>query len=218
MLYNCRSGDYFMNNQELLRRIENKATREQGGPFVLLEPSGPWMINKDGLLVEINFPHIPVRSEVKKMLDRVDSNLKCKYPDYQLVVARGWSDDSCIEIPQVEDELLKIISESHLTGGTVDVFIGDTQTRQMLDFGTGMYQLDPRDRSISNETRRNRYILNSEMTKQDFAPSEMWWHFSYGDRVHAVSHQWGGAIYGPKSEAEMSVEVGILKSNLVIRP
>ena len=206
-----------MNNQELLRRIENKATREKGGPFVLLEPSGPWMINKDGLLVEINFPHIPVRSEVKKMLDRVDSNLKCKYPNYQLVVARGWSDDFFIEIPESEDRLIEIFSNSHSTGGAVDVFIGDTQTRQMLDFGTEMYQLDPSNRSISDETRRNRYILNSEMTKQDFAPSEMWWHFSWGTQDWSVDQQWGMAICGPKSEAEVLAEVGILKSDLVIR-
>lgn len=194
-----------MNNQELLRRIENKATREQGGPFVLLEPSGPWMINKDGLLVEINFPHIPVRSEVKKMLDRVDSNLKCKYPDYQLVVARGWSEDSCIEIPQVEDELLKILSESHLTGGAVDVFIG----RKILGSGNV---------PIIDEIPDSERILNREMANQGFAPlNGVPGHFSYGDKVHAVYYQWGGAIYGSKSRAEMSAEVGILKSDLVIR-
>lgn len=195
-----------MNNQELLRQIENKATREKGDPFVLLEPAGPWMINRCGLLVETKFPQIPVRSEVKKMLDRVDKIFKQINPNYQLVVARGWGEDSCIEVPQVEDELLKILSESHLTGGAVDVFIG----RKILGSGNV---------PIIDEIPDGERILNREMANQGFAPlNGVPGHFSYGDKVHAVYYQWGGAIYGSKSRAEMSAEVGILNSNLVIRP
>jgi D-alanyl-D-alanine dipeptidase len=91
----------------------------------------------------------------------------------------------------------------HPSGAAIDLWITD-ENDQPLDFGTDMHDLSEKssvfNREITEAGYQNRLILRACMMKAGFAPyNGEWWHFSYGDREHALWIGEGEAFYSPCS-------------------
>lgn len=72
---------------------------------------------------------------------------------------------------------------THTRGCSVDLTIVDMNTHQELDMGSIFDYMDPRSwpdsPEVTEEQRKNRYILRDAMIASGFAPFEYeWWHFA----------------------------------------
>lgn len=97
----------------------------------------------------------------------------------------------------------KLSPSPHLTGGSVDVTLCDTNGR-FLDMGTEFDEASQlswtaafEDLSIETEARNNRRILYHAMIAAGFTnlPSE-WWHFDYGNQLWSYRKNQPHALYG----------------------
>lgn len=88
----------------------------------------------------------------------------------------------------------------HQTGGAVDLTICDSNGNP-LDMGTAYLEFNEStstsSRLLTDEQKRNRYLLLSSMQDEGFVnfPLE-WWHYSYGDKMWASYQRKPHAIYG----------------------
>lgn len=77
----------------------------------------------------------------------------------------------------------------HLTGGAVDVSLTDEQGNELnLSKPFKKFYTEPKLKSdkITKYAQNLRFMLNSAMLTQGFAPNEKeYWHFSYGDQAWA---------------------------------
>lgn len=90
----------------------------------------------------------------------------------------------------------------HPTGGAVDLTI--TLNGEEIDMGGKIEDFDDietmitNSNKISNEAKKNRFILHDLMVKENFAPFYgEWWHFSYGDKEWACFYNEEKSIYSP---------------------
>jgi D-alanyl-D-alanine dipeptidase len=89
----------------------------------------------------------------------------------------------------------------HPTGGAVDITIIDIRKKNVIDFGSKIYDYSTKDfyvlsPNVSKKARKNRMLLRKIMLVVGFAPFDgEWWHFSYGDREWAFYYKKKCAIY-----------------------
>lgn len=90
----------------------------------------------------------------------------------------------------------------HVCAAAVDVDVIDTETGELLDFGSEMN--DDTDQSflyypnLTDEQKNNRQILLRAMLDAGFASCmPEWWHFSYGDQVWAWFYGHESSLYSP---------------------
>lgn len=141
------------------------------------------------LSLHITYGYRTLQIQTERFLDRLTVVGKKYYPnptDLYEAVHRS------VAVPSVS---------GHPTGGAVDVFIVNKNTRRQLDFGSPIYNYSThRYYVFSNETtkaqRKNRMLLRKVMMGASFAPFDgEWWHFSYGDREWAFYYKKPYAIY-----------------------
>jgi len=185
-------------------------------PFVTLPTFGHGLIGKYVKkydIENIEKQNVIVRETVYRKLLNVDTVLKRRNADWQLVVVYGYrSRDIQQQLFNDEQEKIKIenpgLSENeitenvhrriavpsvagHPTGGAVDVTIYDFENKCFLDFGTEVRDFSTRDvyfksPFISKQQKDNRSLLRKIMCNEGFAPYDgEWWHFSYGDKEWA---------------------------------
>lgn len=181
------------------------------------------------------FPQVPVRKSIKEKLDRADKKLKTINPSLQLVVAYGFRS---LEVQQNYFELIRaqVIQDKnrdedldeivhrqiavpavagHPTGGAVDVFIQDSQTGSMLEFGTSLFDFDSKDvyvfsPFISETAKKNRALLREILLDEEFAPYDgEWWHFSFGDKEWAFYYKKPFALFEQKSEKYVAFNLNV---------
>jgi len=179
-----------------------------------------------------------VRTSVGLRLKRADVYLKQYCTRWSLYVTYGYRsleiqtqsfmrvlreqvDNSFIPDPVMLYELVhqKIAVPTiagHPTGGAVDIFIMNNETKKILDFGSEIYDytkpLYPTfTKGLSEKTNQNRMILRRIMIKAGFAPYDgEWWHFSYGDREWAYFYGKKNALYKQLSIPEVTKQIACL--------
>jgi len=201
----------------------NIPVKECNEPFVSLKQAGfPYKVFDD-VVPPSTARDIFVRGGVLLKLQAAQSILKT-FPDYedcQLEVTYGFRSPDIQHqkyIEQVErfysnDQDAQSIMElantyiacphtaGHPSGGAIDIWITDSSA-QPLEFGSDMHDLNEKSSIYNQDIRKsdydNRLALRACMMAAGFAPyNGEWWHFSYGDREHAI---WSGektAIYSP---------------------
>jgi len=104
----------------------------------------------------------------------------------------------------------------HPTGGAVDIFIMNTETKKPLDFGSEIYDYTTSayptfTKGISKKAKQNRILLRRVMMNVEFAPYDgEWWHFSYGDREWAYYYGKKNALYKQLSIPEVTKQITCL--------
>jgi zinc D-Ala-D-Ala dipeptidase len=240
----------FTEQDAIYREIENSIpkyrdllsveTKENGEAFVTLptrlsEGAAFGAIGRYDRLddMKATFPLVPVRSEVKAKLDRVDKMLKERDSSIQLVVAYGYRSmevqkkyfaeqkawhvqnrqgDEAEDIDEEVHRMSIAVPEvaGHPTGGAVDVMIVNKDTGEPLDFGTRIFTLGCKETYalspfISDDAKKNRALLREVMFAENFAPYDgEWWHFSFGEREWAFYYKVPFAVYGQIGEREVA--------------
>lgn len=92
---------------------------------------------------------------------------------------------------------------AHSTGGAIDVYLVDINTKEFIDMGP--HPKEPYDdklsptnsNEISEEAKKNRKLMTDVLREVGFVnyPTE-YWHWSYGDRYWAYISKKEKAIYG----------------------
>lgn len=164
-----------------------------------------------------------VRSSVAKMLQKAASSLP---GNWRLVVAAGHRPLGVQQAlydyvysklrskyPKLSDEEVATTtrlyvadpsrkSPPHCCGSAVDVDVFDTQTNQLVDFGSPI-NTDSKKSHIYNakgQALKNRLTLLRAMLSAGFSSLHSeWWHFSYGDQNWAAFYNRPRAVYGIKS-------------------
>ena len=210
------------NQQDPLVKIESSDK-------ILVEPN--WTLENDWegkryadyIAEHPNYDGVYLRSEVAKRLQHAAENLDDRY---KLVIRAGHrpievqrrilvecAEEYREEHPEVsEAEALEhardfvsdpnITLPPHVCAAAVDVDVIDTETGELLDFGSKMN--DDTDQSflyypdLTDEQKNNRQILLQAMLNAGFASCmPEWWHFSYGDQVWAWFYGKESSLYSP---------------------
>lgn len=147
------------------------------------------LLPKATLKVLYGYRHPKVQ---KRYFDEMRLNLKKRHqelPEEALVSLTH----NFIAVPEVA---------GHPTGGAVDLTI--TMPEGDLDMGSGIEEyaamelIQTNASGLSEEQRRNRFILHDLMLSEGFAPFYgEWWHFCYGDREWACFYSQGTSFYSP---------------------
>ncbi len=216
-----------VNEQQLLVQYRDLLSIQVGQSteeFVFLETDeSNSVFGKYDLLTDMQntFPLIPVRKQVREKLLMAANKLQKMNPKLSLQVTYGYRSPQIQQKyfqqraeklfgTQLLSELQKeVIHKSvavpevagHLTGGAVDTTIVNSKTKQTLDMGSILYDLDDPNvetfsLTISKQQKKNRMLLREVMMEVGFAPYDgEWWHFSYGDKEWAYYYEKNESIY-----------------------
>lgn len=210
------------NQQDSLVKLESSDK-------ILVEPN--WTLENDWegkryadfIAEHPNYNGVYLRSEVAKRLKSAAENLDARYKlvvraghrpiDVQKRILIECAKDYQEEHPEVsESEALEhardFVSDPdiklppHVCAAAVDVDVIDTETGELLDFGSKMN--DDTNQSflyypnLTDEQKNNRQILLRAMLGAGFASCmSEWWHFSYGDQAWAWFYGHELSLYSP---------------------
>ncbi len=202
------------------REVEIK---ECGQALDLVQGSG--LFSRPAYL-ELGYRNAPERIWVRSgCLERLRWAAALLPGGYSLVVWDGWrslelqeelyqtfrrdlAEREGLEDPELEQKTLRFVARPssdppspHLTGGAVDLTLGDHRG-EPLDMGGGFDELSDRSRSDYYETsgeqvyRDRRRILRQVMLASGWSNyPEEWWHYDYGNQAHHF-RRGGSARYG----------------------
>ncbi len=202
------------------RELDKIPVNECGEPLVELKSDlSMHVINLDQNMRPYTGDRIFVRKQLKKMLSDVAEYIARYYPTLMLQVYYGYRHPE-IQTARYKEFYSRIENNSdildkeqythtfiahpsvagHPTGGAVDVTLIDEETKQPIDMGTELREFSEHTLTfcpfISKQAWRNRSILRTAMTSNNFAPYDgEWWHFSYGDKEWAHFYKKENAIY-----------------------
>lgn len=203
----------------------NIPVEDNGDSFVSLKKAGfPYLVF-DEVVPPSTGDDIFVRQGVLSKLEAAQSILKTipDYEDCHLEVTYGFRSPDIqhqkyieqlerfykpCQDPQVVMEMANNYiacphTAGHPSGAAIDIWITDAKG-EALEFGSSMHDLSEAssvyNKNISKLAYENRLVLRACMMAAGFTPyNGEWWHFSYGDREHAL---WSGnktAFYAPHS-------------------
>lgn len=192
-------------------------------PYWTLEDDWEGEHYKRYIASHLSYDGVYVRSELAKRLEFTAESLDNRY---KLVVRAGHRP---IEVQRTtllecakdyEDEHPSVSKEAalehartfvsdpdltlppHVCGAAVDVELLDTETEELLDFGSKIN--DDSEKSflhypnLTIKQKDNRQLLLTTMLEAGFASCmPEWWHFSYGDQVWAWFYGEEFSLYSP---------------------